>query len=360
MIRNLSEKSQLARLNRITATETNVSSTTSDDFSEESLERNDAQFPYQRFNTSTDPTQELDQLINDEPTDSDEEDIYTIPSVQVKHSLSYEYFDSEIKANRKFEIVKGEQLFLICKKTREWWLCLRLDENLAFYVPASYLFELTRFNTSNVPPPPKSTPPLPGQENKLDINETIKSSNSQQQSKTNFIFPDLKSDQENTDKKLDQLESKQEQPNYKQRLIAPTVTDNLNKNDNIDLSAQNSTINLFNSNGPNSGRKLNEKINFFEKKKDELKKDTIKATKENIKGTVLGSNASNSVKDNLVDSKDLFDFNSVIGDLDDRLEKEETSSSALCSQKNLSESPVFKTRERTTPEINVNKYESLL
>ena len=68
-------------------------------------------------------------------TDGDEEEVenFVSPSVRVKHSVTYEYDE------KSFEISKDELLFLINKTNQDWWLCLRLDENLTFFVPASYL-----------------------------------------------------------------------------------------------------------------------------------------------------------------------------------------------------------------------------
>lgn len=79
------------------------------------------------------------------------------PSVRVKHSISYEYDE------KKFEIFKDEYLFLINRTNQDWWLCLRLDENLTFFVPASYLDELDETNekVSRLVPPPRPPPPPP-------------------------------------------------------------------------------------------------------------------------------------------------------------------------------------------------------
>ncbi len=63
----------------------------------------------------------------------DYDENFVSPSVRVKHSINYEYDD------KKFELIEGELLFLINKTNQDWWLCLRLDENLTFFAPASYV-----------------------------------------------------------------------------------------------------------------------------------------------------------------------------------------------------------------------------
>ena len=62
-----------------------------------------------------------------------EDDSFVSPSVQVKYSTTYDYNE------KKIELVKDEFLFLINKTNQDWWLCLRLDENSTFFVPASYV-----------------------------------------------------------------------------------------------------------------------------------------------------------------------------------------------------------------------------
>ena len=81
----------------------------------------------------------------------------SFPSVRVKHSISYEYDE------KQFEIFKDEYLFLINRTNQDWWLCLRLDENLTFFVPASYLDEVLEpsRNVSRLVPPPRPPPPPP-------------------------------------------------------------------------------------------------------------------------------------------------------------------------------------------------------
>ena len=85
----------------------------------------------------------------------EEDDSFLSPSVQVKHSVAYEY------DMKKFELVKGEYLFLINKTNQDWWLCLRLDENLTFFVPASYVDEFVTPPVANFVAPPKAPPPPP-------------------------------------------------------------------------------------------------------------------------------------------------------------------------------------------------------
>jgi hypothetical protein len=63
----------------------------------------------------------------------DYDENFVSPSVRVKHNITYEYDD------KKFNLVEDELLFLINKTNQDWWLCLRLDENLTFFAPASYV-----------------------------------------------------------------------------------------------------------------------------------------------------------------------------------------------------------------------------
>lgn len=80
------------------------------------------------------------------------------PTVKVKHSIEYEY------DNKRFEIIKDECLYLINRTNQDWWLCLRLDENLTFFVPASYVHEIESSNALIRPslvPPPRPPPPPP-------------------------------------------------------------------------------------------------------------------------------------------------------------------------------------------------------
>jgi hypothetical protein len=85
--------------------------------------------------------------------EDEEEASFVGPMVQVKYNVTYEYDDT------KFKLVKDEQLFLINKSNQHWWLCLRLDENLTFFVPASYVTELT--SKPKRPPKLRSPPPRP-------------------------------------------------------------------------------------------------------------------------------------------------------------------------------------------------------
>jgi hypothetical protein len=104
---------------------------------------------------------EDDQLIiefedeDDDLDDYDEEDdeLTLSPMVQVKYPVNYEY------DNKKFKLIEGEKLFLLNKANSDWWLCLRLDENLTFFVPASYVKEIHLDNNSIVPPPRPPPPP---------------------------------------------------------------------------------------------------------------------------------------------------------------------------------------------------------
>jgi len=86
------------------------------------------------------------------------------PSVRVKYSICYEYDE------KKFEIFKNEYLFLISKTNNDWWLCLRLDENLTFFVPASYLDEIEtdKMPRPSLMPPPRPPPPPP-----ITVNKSI-------------------------------------------------------------------------------------------------------------------------------------------------------------------------------------------
>jgi hypothetical protein len=87
--------------------------------------------------------------------DYDDENFVT-PSVRVRHSITYGYDE------KKFQIFKGEVLFLIKKSNPDWWYCLRLDENQTFFVPASYLEELEIGDQMpNVVPPLRPPPPPP-------------------------------------------------------------------------------------------------------------------------------------------------------------------------------------------------------
>lgn len=115
-------------------------------------------------------TDELDEEIvnnqneaftEDEDDDDDEyeEDMNSIaPIVQVKYPCEYDY------DGRKFKLVESERLFLISKTNQDWWLCLRIEENLTFFVPASYLKELPTIDgkhQASVKPPPRPPPPPP-------------------------------------------------------------------------------------------------------------------------------------------------------------------------------------------------------
>jgi hypothetical protein len=74
--------------------------------------------------------------------------------VEVKYDISYEYDE------KKFELIAGENLYLIEKSNQHWWLCFRLDQNLTFFVPASYVKELlVPVNKRAVPPRPPPPPP---------------------------------------------------------------------------------------------------------------------------------------------------------------------------------------------------------
>lgn len=83
------------------------------------------------------------------------ENNFVSPSVRVKHSITYGYDE------RRFQIFQNEDLFLINKTNQDWWLCLRLDENQTFFVPASYLEELDTGHRPNIIPPPRPPPPPP-------------------------------------------------------------------------------------------------------------------------------------------------------------------------------------------------------
>lgn len=83
------------------------------------------------------------------------ENSFVSPSVRVKHSIAYGY------DKRRFQIFQNEDLFLINKTNQDWWLCLRLDENQTFFVPASYLEELDIGHRPNIIPPPRPPPPPP-------------------------------------------------------------------------------------------------------------------------------------------------------------------------------------------------------
>jgi hypothetical protein len=97
---------------------------------------------------------------DDEDDDEEEEDMSMIaPVVQVKYPCEYEYDE------KTFRLVQDELMFLINKNTPDWWLCLRLSENLSFFVPASYLKEVPHRpggnGSSAVKPPPRPPPPPP-------------------------------------------------------------------------------------------------------------------------------------------------------------------------------------------------------
>ena len=99
--------------------------------------------------------QSTDDNLDDEydEEDEDEDNSYLSPMVQVKYGVDYDY------DNKKFKLVEGEKLFLINKANDDWWLCLRLDENLTFFVPASYVKEIVR--SKSLKPPPRPPPPPP-------------------------------------------------------------------------------------------------------------------------------------------------------------------------------------------------------
>ena len=102
-----------------------------------------------------------EEYVDDEEDEEDEESFLS-PMVQVKYGVEYDYDE------KKFELVEGEKLFLISKANEDWWLCLRLEENLTFFVPASYVKELV-VNRSNIKPPPRPPPPPPSILNKYSM-----------------------------------------------------------------------------------------------------------------------------------------------------------------------------------------------
>ena len=89
----------------------------------------------------------------DDEDEDDEENSFLSPMVQVKYGVEYDYDE------KKFRLIEGEKLFLISKANEDWWLCLRLEENLTFFVPASYVRELVA--SRSLKPPPRPPPPPP-------------------------------------------------------------------------------------------------------------------------------------------------------------------------------------------------------
>jgi hypothetical protein len=101
---------------------------------------------------------------DDDEDDDDEDEVddelkFIAPLVQVKFPCEYEYDE------RKFQLVENEKLFLINKANQDWWLCLRIEDNLTFFAPASYLKEIERDCTDKksgmIKPPPRPPPPPP-------------------------------------------------------------------------------------------------------------------------------------------------------------------------------------------------------
>lgn len=84
-----------------------------------------------------------------------EQNTYISPMVEVIYNCEYDY------DNRKFKLFQGEKLFLIIKSNDDWWLCLRLDENLTFFVPSSYVKEMDKAILRRLKPPPRPPPPPP-------------------------------------------------------------------------------------------------------------------------------------------------------------------------------------------------------
>lgn len=97
----------------------------------------------------------LNEHEDDQEDSEDEYDDSTFlsPMVVVKYAVEYDYDE------KKFQLIEGEKLFLISKANEDWWLCLRLEENLTFFVPASYVKEL--IVNRSLKPPPRPPPPPP-------------------------------------------------------------------------------------------------------------------------------------------------------------------------------------------------------
>jgi hypothetical protein len=93
-----------------------------------------------------------------ETGEEDDEDSEPIaPVVQVKYPCEYDYNE------QKFVLHQDEKMFLITKTNEDWWLCLRLEENLPFFAPASYLREIQSkpAGSASNKPPPRPPPPPP-------------------------------------------------------------------------------------------------------------------------------------------------------------------------------------------------------
>jgi hypothetical protein len=107
---------------------------------------------------------------DDEDEDEEDEESFLSPMVQVKYGVEYDYDE------KKFQLFEGERLFLISKANEDWWLCLRLEENLTFFVPASYVKEL--IVNKSIKPPPRPPPPPPSILNKYSSINTVSTTSS--------------------------------------------------------------------------------------------------------------------------------------------------------------------------------------
>jgi hypothetical protein len=171
----------------------------------------------------------------DDIDDYDEEDdelTQLSPMVQVKYPVNYEY------DNKKFKLIEGEKLFLLNKANSDWWLCLRLDENLTFFVPASYVREINLDNNSIVPPP---RPPPPPPDVIKKFNKSLKR---KPEVKKRQLVNRNKSIDENNDEETkseeniyENLSNATEKPCRKQ-----TSSNSSNSSSNIQLSVTSETV----------------------------------------------------------------------------------------------------------------------
>jgi len=179
-----------------------------------------------------------DQLViefEDEEDDYDEEDdelTQLSPMVLVKYPVNYEY------DNKKFKLIEGEKLFLLNKANSDWWLCLRLDENLTFFVPASYVKEIHLDNNSVVPPP-RPPPPPPDVIKKFNKSLKRKPEVKKRQMVNRNKSIDENYDEETTlqENIYENLSNTTEKPCRKQ-----TPSNSSNSSSNIQLSATSETV----------------------------------------------------------------------------------------------------------------------
>lgn len=132
-----------------------------DEYDDEEEEEDDLN----EVNSTNNNSNSREDLVEDE----EDETSFLSPMVLVKYGCEYDYDD------KTFKLIEGEKLFLINKANQDWWLCLRLDENLTFFVPASYVKEIAnKPKIKKIIPPPRPPPPPPYALDKLNNKQNNK------------------------------------------------------------------------------------------------------------------------------------------------------------------------------------------